>query len=78
MASGHEEGRGLVLLRGTSISPSSSFPTSSSSTACGAVYSIGQSDKFLFWLTQDKDGKPWIARGAGLFGREDFHLRNGQ
>jgi len=29
-----------------------------------ATYSIGQSDKFLFWLTQDKDGKPWIARGA--------------
>lgn len=31
---------------------------------CAAAYSIGQSDKFLFWLTQDKDGKPWIARGA--------------
>lgn len=29
-----------------------------------ATYSIGQSDKFLFWLTADKDGKPWIARGA--------------
>lgn len=29
-----------------------------------ATYSIGQSDKFLFWLTQDKDGKPWIAQGA--------------
>jgi hypothetical protein len=29
-----------------------------------ASYSIGQSDKFLFWLTQDKDGKPWIAQGA--------------
>jgi hypothetical protein len=31
---------------------------------CAATYSIGQSDKFLFWLTQDKDGKPWIARGG--------------
>jgi hypothetical protein len=29
-----------------------------------ATYSIGQSDKFLFWLTADKDGKPWIAQGA--------------
>lgn len=32
-----------------------------------ATYSIGQSDKFLFWLTQDKDGKPWIARGAANY-----------
>ncbi len=31
---------------------------------CAATYSIGQSDKFLFWLTQDKDGRPWIAQGA--------------
>lgn len=29
-----------------------------------ATYSIAQSDKFLFWLTQDKDGKPWVARGG--------------
>lgn len=29
-----------------------------------ATYSIGQTDKFLFWLTADKDGRPWIARGA--------------
>lgn len=31
---------------------------------CAATYSMGQTDKFLFWLTQDKDGKPWVAQGA--------------
>jgi len=31
---------------------------------CAAKYSVSQTDKFLHWLTQDKDGKPWIARGA--------------
>lgn len=31
---------------------------------CAAKYSVAQTDKFLFWLTQDKDGKPWIARGG--------------
>lgn len=35
-----------------------------------APYSIGQTDKFLFWLTQDKDGKPWIARGAADYSVE--------
>lgn len=35
-----------------------------------ATYSIGQSDKFLFWLTQDKDGKPWIAQGAADYSVE--------
>lgn len=28
-----------------------------------AKYSVAATDKFLFWLTQDKDGKPWIAQG---------------
>ena len=28
-----------------------------------AKYSVASTDKFLFWLTQDKDGKPWIAQG---------------
>lgn len=31
---------------------------------CAAKYSVNGSDKFLFWLTQDKDGKPWVARGG--------------
>jgi hypothetical protein len=35
-----------------------------------ATYSIGQSDKFLFWLTADKDGKPWIAQGAADYSVE--------
>lgn len=30
----------------------------------GALYSIGVTDKFMFYLTQDKDGKPWVARGG--------------
>jgi hypothetical protein len=37
-----------------------------------ATYSIGQSDKFLFWLTADKDGKPWIARGASDYSVRRF------
>lgn len=35
-----------------------------------ATYSIGQTDKFLFWLTADKDGRPWIARGAADYSVE--------
>lgn len=35
-----------------------------------ATYSIGQSDKFLFWLTADKDGRPWVARGAADYSVE--------
>jgi hypothetical protein len=35
-----------------------------------ATYSIGQSDKFLFWLTADKDGRPWIARGSADYSVE--------
>lgn len=31
---------------------------------CGATYSPASTDKYLFWLTQDKDGKPWIAKGS--------------
>lgn len=31
---------------------------------CGAVYSTATTDKNMFWLTQDKDGKPWIAKGG--------------
>lgn len=35
-----------------------------------ATYSIGQTDKFLFWLTADKDGRPWIARGGADYSVE--------
>jgi hypothetical protein len=28
---------------------------------CVAKYSVATTDKSLFWLTQDKDGKPWVA-----------------
>lgn len=31
---------------------------------CAAKYSVATCDKALFYLTQDKDGKPWIAQGA--------------
>lgn len=31
---------------------------------CAAKYSVVTTDKFLFWLTQDKDGKPWVAKGS--------------
>lgn len=31
---------------------------------CAAKYSVVQTDKYLHWITQDKDGKPWVARGA--------------
>lgn len=31
---------------------------------CGAVNSPATTDKALIWLTQDKDGKPWIAKGS--------------
>jgi hypothetical protein len=31
---------------------------------CVAKYSVATTDKALFWLTQDKDGKPWVARGS--------------
>lgn len=31
---------------------------------CAAKNSPASADKFLFWLTQDKDGKPWIAKGS--------------
>ena len=33
-----------------------------------AVYSPAATDKFVFWLTQDKDGKPWVARGGTDYG----------
>ena len=31
---------------------------------CAAKYSPAATDKFLFWLTRDKDGKPWVAKGG--------------
>lgn len=31
---------------------------------CVAKYSVAITDKSIFWLTQDKDGKPWIAKGS--------------
>lgn len=49
---------------GDALFPFQQMPNVIIEHGLAAKYSLGQTDKFLFWITQDKDGKPWIARGG--------------
>lgn len=49
---------------GDALFPYQQMPNVIIEHGCGARYSPAATDKFLMWLTQDKDGKPWIAQGA--------------
>lgn len=49
---------------GDALFPFQQLPNVVLEHGCAAKYSIAQTDKFLFYLTQDDDGKPWIARGG--------------
>lgn len=49
---------------GDALFPFQQLPNVIIEHGCAAKYSIATSDKFVFYLTQDKDGKPWIARGG--------------
>lgn len=49
---------------GDALFPFQQLPNNIIEHGCGAKYSVATTDRYLFWLTQDKDGKPWIARGG--------------
>lgn len=49
---------------GDALFPFQQLPNVVIEHGCAAKYSVAQTDKFLFYLTQDDDGKPWIARGG--------------
>jgi len=49
---------------GDALFPFQQLPNVIIEHGCAAKYSPAGSDKFIFYLTQDDEGKPWIARGG--------------